>query len=53
VFVERLEDVMKEHLDLIYTQNEEGCFNHNTEYLSWHDMDASNISELYPGETEF
>jgi len=31
-----LEDSTKEHFDLIYTQNEEGCFNHNMERLSWY-----------------
>jgi len=34
-----LEDATKEHIDLIYTQNEEGCFNHNMERLSWYNTD--------------
>ena len=34
-----LEDATKEHLDRIYTQNEEGHFNHNMERLSWYNTD--------------
>ena len=48
-----LEDATKEHLDLIYTQNEEGCFNHNMERLSWHNTETSNAYKVCPTETEF
>ena len=41
-----LEDATKEHLDLIYTQNEEMYFNHNMEHLSWYNIDEISIQCL-------
>jgi len=41
-----LEGGTKEHLDLMYTQNEEGCFNHNMERLSWFNTDEISIQCL-------
>jgi len=41
-----LEDATKEHLDRIYTQNEEGHFNHNMERLSWYNTDEISIQCL-------
>ena len=37
---------MKEHLDRIYTQNEEGHINHNMERLSWYNTDEISIQCL-------
>jgi len=36
----------KKHLDLIYTQNEEGCFNHIMERLSWYNTNEISIQCL-------
>jgi len=41
-----LEDATKEHLDRIYTQNEEGHFNNNIERLSWYNTDEISIQCL-------
>jgi len=43
---EDLEDATKEHLDLIYTQNKEGCFSHNMERFSWYNTDETSIQCL-------
>ena len=50
-----LEDATKEDLDRIYTQNEEGLFNHNRERLSGtiRTRSAFNAYELFPTKTEF
>ena len=41
-----LEDATKEHLDLVYTKTEEGCFNHKMERLSWYNTDEISIQCL-------
>jgi len=41
-----LEDATKEHIDRIYTQNEEGHFNYNMERLSWYNTDEISMQCL-------
>jgi len=41
-----LEDMTKENFDLIYTQNEEGCLNHNMERLFGYDTDQIMLRAL-------